>query len=263
MAVLGGALVTVMLVGVIVARAGRSDSGPDGNTSAPVAEPRRGLSISYRAGCGRCAGSSIDEAQVLAIKVVGRTGEVVAAGFISRRELIEKFTTRSFGPTFADETGRAIEAAMLIELGSREVDLADLVVREQPITSTAAATADGVQVRVWSVLIIANAGYWPWPSGAWRTVTLDMVQHDGVWLVDGWSSSPGPTPSPPNGRDRRLGRNRGGSVVVGPGWSGLTCGPSESAGLVRRRRRWRRRLGVGQGDPEGGSTPGSPMACCC
>jgi hypothetical protein len=138
---------------------------------------------------------SIDEAQVAAIKVVGRTGEVVAAGFISRRELIETFTTRSFGPTFADETGRAIDA-MLIELGSREVDLADLVVREQPIASTAATTADGVEVRVWSVLIIAAPGTGPGRQ-AWRTVTLDMVQHDGVWLVDGWASSPGPTPSPP------------------------------------------------------------------
>ena len=108
--------------------------------------------------------ASIDEAQVAAIKVVGRTGEVVAAGFISRRELIETFTTRSFGPTFADETGRAIDA-MLIELGSREVDLADLVVREQPIASTAAS--DGGWCAGAGVVGADHrrAGYWPWPSG--------------------------------------------------------------------------------------------------
>ena len=195
MAVLGGALATVMLVGVIVARAGSGDTGPDGNTSASVAEPSASSPSATGPGVAAAPSASIDEAQVAAIKAVGRTGEVVAEGFISRRELIETFTTRSFGPTFADETGRAIDA-MLIELGSREVDLADLVVHEQPITSTAAATADGVQVRVWSVLIIAAPGTGPGRQ-AWRTVTLDMVQHDGVWLVDGWASSPGPTPSPP------------------------------------------------------------------
>ena len=194
-AVLGGALAAVMLVGVIVARVGSSDSGPDGNTSASVVKPSANAPSATGPGSAAAPNASIDEAQVAAIKVVGRTGEVVTAGFISRRELIETFTTRSFGPTFADETGRAIDA-MLIELGSREVDLADLVVREQPITSTASTTADGVRVRVWSVLIIAAPGTGPGRQ-VWRTVTLDMVQHDGVWLVDGWASSPGPTPSPP------------------------------------------------------------------
>ena len=195
-AVLGGALAAVMLVGAIVARAGSGDTEPDGNTSASVAEPSASSPSATAPGAAAAPSASIDGAQVAAIKAVGRTGEVVAAGFISRRELIETFTTRSFGPTFADETGRAIDA-MLIELGSREVDLADLVVREQPITSTASTTADGVRVRVWSVLIIAAPGTGPGRQ-AWRTVTLDMVQHDGVWLVDGWASSPGPTPSPPS-----------------------------------------------------------------
>lgn len=195
MAVLGGALATVMLVGVIVARAGSGDTEPDRNTSASVAEPSASSPSATGPETAGAPSALIDEAQRAAIEVVGRTGEVVAAGFISRRELIETFTTRSFGPTFADETGRAIDA-MLIELGSREVDLADLVVHEQPITSTAAATADGVQVRVWSVLIIAAPGTGPGRQ-VWRTVTLDMVKHDGVWLVDGWASSPGPTPSPP------------------------------------------------------------------
>ena len=194
-AVVGAALATVMLVGAIVARAGSRDTGPNGNASASVAEPSANSPSATGPGTAAAPSASVDEAQRAAIKVVGRTGEVVAAGFISRRELIETFTTPSFGPTFADETGRAIDA-MLIELGSREVEVADLVVREQPITSTALPTADGVQVRVWSVLIIAAPGTGPGRQ-VWRTVTLDMVQHDGVWLVDGWASSPGPTPSPP------------------------------------------------------------------
>ena len=194
-AVVGGVLATVMLVGAIVARAGSGDTEPDGNTSASIAEPSASSPSATGPGSAAAPSALFGEAQRAAIKVVGRTGEVVATGFISRRELIETFTTRSFGPTFADETGRAIDA-MLIELGSRDVELADLVVREQPITSMASATADGVEVRVWSVLIIAAPGTGPGRQ-VWRTVTLDMVQHDGVWLVDGWASSPGPTPSPP------------------------------------------------------------------
>jgi len=194
-AVVGAGLATVMLIGAIAARAGSGDSGPEGNTSAAVVEASANSPSADRPDTTAGPSQPIDEAQIAAINVVGRTGAVVAAGFISRRELIETFTTRSFGATFAEETGRAIDA-MLIELGSREVDFGDLVVREQPITSTATATADGVQVRVWSVLIIAAPGTGPGRQ-VWRTVTLDMVQHDSVWLVDGWASSPGPTPAPP------------------------------------------------------------------
>ena len=184
-----------MLFGAIVARAGGDDTGSDGNTAASIAGSPASSPSPTGPNIDAAPTDLIDEARRAAVVVVGRTGEVVAAGFISRRELIETFTTASFGPTFAEETGRAIDAT-LIELSSREVDLADLVVREQPITSTASATADGVEVRVWSVLIIAAPGTGPGRQ-VWRTVTLDMVQRDGVWLVDGWASSPGPTPSPP------------------------------------------------------------------
>ncbi|MBI4885123.1 MAG: hypothetical protein HY826_13830, partial [Actinobacteria bacterium] len=86
-AVVGGALAAVMLVGVIVARVGSSDTGPDGNTSAPVAEPSASSPSATGPGVAAAPSASIDEAQVAAIKVVGLTGEVVAAGFISRREL--------------------------------------------------------------------------------------------------------------------------------------------------------------------------------
>lgn len=193
--VVGAALATVMIVGAIVARAGGDDTGSDGKPTASIAESPANSPSPISPSDAAAPKDLIAEARRAAVVVVGRTGEVVAAGFISRRELIETFTTASFGPTFAEETGRAIDA-MLIELGSREVDPADLVVREQPITATASATADGVEVRVWSVLIIAAPGTGPGRQ-VWRTVTLDMVQRDGVWLVDGWVSSPGPTPSPP------------------------------------------------------------------
>jgi hypothetical protein len=46
---------------------------------------------------------------------------------------------------------------------------------------------------VWSVLVVAVPGLGPGRQ-VWRTVTLDMVDVDGRWLVDGWVSEPGPTP---------------------------------------------------------------------
>ena len=92
-AVIGGALATVMLVGAIVARAGSGDTEPDGNTSASIAEPSANTPSATGPSTAAAPSALIDEAQRAAIKVVGRTGEVVAAGFISRRELIETFTT--------------------------------------------------------------------------------------------------------------------------------------------------------------------------
>ena len=67
---------------------------------------------------------------------------------------------------------------------------------EQPITATVEATSTGAQVRVWSVLVVAAPGVGPGRQ-VWRTVTLDMVEAGGRWLVDGWASTPGPSPAPP------------------------------------------------------------------
>jgi hypothetical protein len=46
------------------------------------------------------------------------------------------------------------------------------------------------------VKIIAAPGTGPGPQ-ARRTDTLDMVHRDAEWLVDGWATSPAPTPSSP------------------------------------------------------------------
>jgi hypothetical protein len=53
-----------------------------------------------------------------------------------------------------------------------------------------------VRVRVWSVLVVAVTGGGPGRE-VWRTVTLEMVGSDRGWLVDRWTSTPGPTPAPP------------------------------------------------------------------
>ena len=134
-------------------------------------------------------------AEAAAVSVVASTGDVVAAGFISRRELVESFCTERFGPTLASESGRAIDA-MLLELGARDIDRDELAVLEEPVTATSTLTAAGVQVRVWSVILIAAPGAGP-ARQVWRTVTVDMVEVDGRWLVDGWVSEFGPTPAAP------------------------------------------------------------------
>jgi hypothetical protein len=134
-------------------------------------------------------------AEQAALEIVRSIDEVARAGFISRRELVESFTTDEFGPEFASETGQQVDT-LLMELGARGVDDAGLVLHEQPITVTSTDVADGVQVETWSVLIVAVSDLGP-ARQVWRTITLDMVDVDGAWLLDGWESEIGPTPAPP------------------------------------------------------------------
>jgi hypothetical protein len=196
MVVFGAAVVVVFAVGVLVARTD-AGPGPADRHSVAAADAMAADASNVTDVVGQpmppVPDVAVSDAESVAVDIVGRTGEVVAAGFISRRELIESFTTPEFGPSLADQTGRAIDA-MLIELGSRDVDADELVVREQPLTATSSVVDGGVRVHVWSVLIVAAAGTGPGRQ-VWRTVTLDMVDRDGTWLVDGWSSTPGPTPA--------------------------------------------------------------------
>jgi hypothetical protein len=201
-AVVGVALVAALGVGTVLTRSGRGTTSrvPDSALAADAVEPAEGVADGAGSNGGSVTptppvpGAVLDQARLAAVKVVARTGEVVSAGFFARRELIESFTTAEFGPLLADETSRSVNA-MLTELGSRQVDATKLAVREQPLTATAEpAGAGGVRVRVWSVLVVAAPGTGPGRQ-LWRTVTVEMVARDGVWLVDGWVSSPGPTPA--------------------------------------------------------------------
>ena len=188
-AVLAVALVVVATVGVLLSR-GRGDgaSTPTMTTSSlPADESADSAAIERR--------HNVEPARRAALHAVAMTGEVVRAGFISRRELIESFTTPRFGPALAASTSEAVTATLL-ELGERDADVSTLAVFEQPITATVEATPNGAQVRVWSVLVVAAPGVGPGRQ-AWRTVTLDMVEVGGRWLVDGWTSTPGPSPAPP------------------------------------------------------------------
>jgi hypothetical protein len=137
----------------------------------------------------------MDAARRAAVGVVSRTGEIVAAGMFSRLVLIESFTTPSFAPVLAAETSQQVNS-FLVGLGVRDVDVTGVRVLERPITATSeVGAAGGVTVRVWSVLVVTAPGL-GMGREAWRTVTLTMISGDGRWLVDGWSSSPGPSPAP-------------------------------------------------------------------
>jgi hypothetical protein len=194
LAVAAGALLVVAVAGVLVARrsAGEDTAPPD--RSRQVTAPGEKSSTQSDRG-DDTRRHDPEPARQAAIRAVALTDEVVRAGFISRRELIESFTTPDYGPALAADTARSVNS-MLLELGERNVDTSTLAVAERPITATAEPTAAGVRVQVWSVLVIAAPGAGPGRQ-AWRTVTLDMARLDGRWLVARWSSTPGPTPAPP------------------------------------------------------------------
>jgi hypothetical protein len=188
--VVAALLLGVVLVGVALTRVTRgdhSDAIPAATQPQPTVDP---------SGVDEGSGSAgIEAARLTAVRAVALTGDVVRAGPISRRELIASFTTARYGSTLARLTSDAVNA-MLLELGNRDADPASLAVVEQPITASAAATASGIRVRVWSVLVVAVQGAGPGRQ-VWRTTSLDMVDAGDRWLVDGWSSTIGPSPAPP------------------------------------------------------------------
>ncbi len=208
-------LLAAALVGVVAfagARLIQGGGSAEPRTAHEQASPRAahtanstGLASSHDSGSPQTADSvsnPIDArrsdrvaAEEAALEIVRSIDEVAGAGFISRRELVESFTTDEFGSQFASETGQQVDT-LLMELGARGVDNEGLVLHEQPITVTSTDVADGVQVQTWSVWIVAVTDLGP-ARQVWRTITLDMVDVDGVWLLDGWESEIGPTPAPP------------------------------------------------------------------
>ncbi len=185
-------LVVVLAVGVLVSiTAGDSrDSASDAPDSldGPVA-PHPVLAESTTP----TAEFDLDGARRAGIAAVSATGQVAHAGFISRRELIESFTTSKFGPVLADETSAQLRD-LAGELGSRDTDAAAMSVFEQPVSAIASVSDRGAVVEVYSVLVVAVPRLGP-ARQVWRTVRLEMVDVEGRWVVDGWSSEPGPTPA--------------------------------------------------------------------
>jgi hypothetical protein len=187
---IGGLILAVLALAIAFTRPDRADpdeANPDPSPVAPNNAAERSVSTDLTPVV------DLEGAARAAVAAVGTTGDVATAGFISRRELIERFATPEFGSQLADMTSDQLRA-LASELGARDVDAASMSVVEQPITVATTSTANGARVEVYSVLVVAVPGMGP-ARQTWRTVTLDMVVRDGWWLVDGWESSPGPTPA--------------------------------------------------------------------
>src|SRR4051794_29250786 len=107
-ALLAVALVVVATVGVLLTRG----QGHEASTPKPAASSPEVAEGTEPATAERSR--DVEPARRAAIQAVAMTGEVVRAGFISRRELIESFTTTpGFGPTLAASTSEAVTATLL------------------------------------------------------------------------------------------------------------------------------------------------------
>jgi zona occludens toxin (predicted ATPase) len=183
MVVVVAALLSVVVVGTVLSRSGGDGSSDAEAASAPAAEASP-----------ETTAVTAPSPEPAAAAAVALTGEVVTAGLISRRELIESFTTPGFGGELADLTSEQVTSMQLALTGSGRT-ATDLSVAEFPLRVRTVVVNDATAtVEVWSLLVIASAGE-PIARQAWRTVTLDLALVAGRWLVDGWASVEGPTPA--------------------------------------------------------------------
>lgn len=185
------ALAALALLGLVVSRVtGASGREPAAEAAGSPTSARSVPSVSI----------DVEGARAAAIAAVASTGQVVRAGMFSRLDMIERMATPSYAPVLASATTTQVNE-FVVTLGASGVDPTDLQVIEAPITATATAVSDRqVAVEVWSVLVVSMPDT-SVARQAWRTVSLDMVEVDGRWLIDGWTSSAGPAPAlPPEGQ---------------------------------------------------------------
>ncbi|MCU1395326.1 MAG: hypothetical protein JWM34_3754 [Ilumatobacteraceae bacterium] len=183
-------LVALAVIGTVAMRIGKTASSRPSTSASGSSVTAKSNATSNEA----TNGSVLAAARQAAIDAVATTPTVMKAGFISRRDLIASFATPTYAPKLADETSAQMDE-LLVQVGQDDVDAGSMQLAERPITAAATTTRDGVQVQVWSVLIIAVRGAGP-ARQVWRTVTLQMRLDGGRWLVDDWKSTLGPTPSP-------------------------------------------------------------------
>ncbi len=182
------AALVVLAIGATVV--GRLSNRADTDVTGEAESAGRGRSESAQ----QVPTRKVDDPVAFARHVVALTGEVVGRGPISRRELIESFTTPEFGPALADTTAAQLSELQL-EFGVAGLGPADLRAVEVPVTARLVErVGDRARVEVWSVVSVAVER----SGGArqvWRTVGVDLDLVEGEWLVDGWDSTLGPTPA--------------------------------------------------------------------
>lgn len=125
---------------------------------------------------------------------MGLTGEIARAGFITRGDMIDALATRRFALELAMTTERQL-AELADALGEVAFLPPEVSWAEVALTARLVEADDRVaRVEVWSVLVVASPDVGV-PRQAWRTVTIDLSWEDGDWRVDGWATTPGPTPA--------------------------------------------------------------------
>jgi hypothetical protein len=128
------------------------------------------------------------------------TGPIAKAGFITRGDMIDALSTKRFGPALASRSAQQL-ADLLQQVGTDGLTPSELLWSELPLTARVVrAGATRAQVQVWSVVVLGAPGVGV-PHQAWRTVTVDLAWERDDWKVDGWSSTPGPTPVLTDGAD--------------------------------------------------------------
>lgn len=178
-------LVIVAAVGVVLTRSGDDESSTAAGGSAPAGGPLADSTVPM---------DVPPSPEAAAARSVALTGEVVTAGLISRRELIESFTTPGFAGELANLTSKQV-TEMRLSMAETGRSTSGLSVVEFPLrTRTLAHDGTTARVEVWSVMVVAAADE-PVARQAWRTVTVELQLVEGRWLVDGWSSAAGPAPA--------------------------------------------------------------------
>jgi hypothetical protein len=182
------------VAGLIVARRARPALP---TTAQPLARPVEAFRVGPAQVVGGVAhGWAHDAAgaEHAAVSAVRATGPIAKAGFITQADLIRSIASTRFGPTLAASSATQL-SKMTGELGAGNVNVADVVWAELPLTSRITTAADDrAVVDVWSVLVVGVVGKGA-PRQVWRTVTVTMVWERDDWRIDGWSTAAGPTPA--------------------------------------------------------------------
>ena len=168
-------LTAVAVVGLVLAR-----SGGDASIG-PVADSVPDAALGSDTDSTVAAGPSPEKA---AADAVARTGEVVTAGLISRRELIESFTTVKFGGELADLTSQQV-TSMQLSMSESGQARGGLSVAEFPLRArTVSHAGDSAVVEVWSVSVVASGVE---AGGSAGVANRDARDGVGRWsLACGW-----------------------------------------------------------------------------
>jgi len=139
-------------------------------------------------------------ATAAAIGYIESTGLVARAGPLARRDVVLVLATEAYGPELVERTNRQLDD-LLYAFGERGLTAEDLIWSEHALTThVERGSADRVDLRVWSVVVLAARGG-SVPRQLWRTTSLTLVWSHGDWKVEAWDSETGPTPAPPGEAD--------------------------------------------------------------